>query len=96
MCFFFFFFFFFFLNWDKCNENVEKSLYSDTFGSMTGIQGLIRRDLKLDMKHQGEEIYKVYINHDLELFYGKVNIGCSCYCMGKIDKMSFKGNVQMD
>ena len=23
--------------------------------------------LKLGMKHQGEELYKVYINHDLEM-----------------------------
>ena len=23
--------------------------------------------LKLDMKHQGEELYKVYINHDPEM-----------------------------
>ena len=34
--------------------------------------------LKLGMKHQGEELYKVYINHDpgmTDLFYVKVNIG---------------------
>ena len=34
--------------------------------------------LKLGMKHQGKELYKVYINHDprmtLDLFYGTVNI----------------------
>ena len=38
--------------------------------------------LKLGMKNQGEELYKVYINHDpgmtFVLFYGKVNIGCPC------------------
>ena len=34
--------------------------------------------LKLGMKDQGEEIYKVYINHDLNLFYGKANLGCPC------------------
>ena len=32
--------------------------------------------LKLGMKHQAMELYKVCINHDLDLFYGKVNIGC--------------------
>ena len=39
--------------------------------------------LKLDMKHLGMELYKVYINHDpgmtlndLDLSYGKVNLGC--------------------
>ena len=36
--------------------------------------------LKLDMKHQEIEFYKVCINHvvlgDLDLFYGKVNLGC--------------------
>ena len=33
--------------------------------------------LKLGMKHQGMELYKVYINHDPGMtltFYGKVNI----------------------
>ena len=43
--------------------------------------------LKLGMRHQGEELYKVYINHDLS--YGKVNIGRPCIWMGKIVKMSF-------
>ena len=28
--------------------------------------------LKLGMKHQGMELYKIYIN--LDLFYGKVNL----------------------
>ena len=31
--------------------------------------------LKLGVKHQGQELYKVYINHDLDLFYNKVNLG---------------------
>ena len=30
--------------------------------------------LKLGMKHQAIELYKVYINHDLDLFHGKVNL----------------------
>ena len=40
--------------------------------------------LKLGMKHLGMELYKVYINHDpgpwddLDLFYGKVNLGRPC------------------
>ena len=38
--------------------------------------------LKLGMKHLGMELYKVCINHDplddLDLFYGKVNLGCPC------------------
>ena len=37
---------------------------------------------KFAMKHQGMELYKVYVNHepedDLYLFYGKVNIGPPC------------------
>ena len=31
--------------------------------------------LKLDMRHHGEELYKVYIYIDFDLFNGKVNIG---------------------
>ena len=47
--------------------------------------------LKLDMKHQGEALYKVYINDpDLDLFYGKVNIDGLCICMGKNVKMSLE------
>ena len=37
--------------------------------------------LKLGMQHQGEELYEVHINQDpddLDLFYGKVNIGRPC------------------
>ena len=38
--------------------------------------------LKLGVKHQWLELYKVYINHDpgmtLTYFYSKVNIGRSC------------------
>ena len=37
--------------------------------------------LKFGMKHQGEELYKFYISHDpddLDLLYGKVNIGRPC------------------
>ena len=34
--------------------------------------------LKLGMKHQGMELYKIYLDHDpqddLDLFYGKVNL----------------------
>ena len=58
--------------------------------------------LKLGMKHLGIELYKVCINHDLDLSYGKVNIGRPCiFRMGKNRKMSFNGrklarNEQMD
>ena len=64
--------------------------------------------LKLGIKHQAMELYKVYINHDLgmtvdlDLFYGKVNIGCLCIIrMGKLSKMLFNGgklagSMQMD
>ena len=43
--------------------------------------------LKLGVKHLGMEFYKVYINHDLDLFYGKVNLGLPCIGMGKNRKM---------
>ena len=51
--------------------------------------------LKLGMKHQAMELYKVFINHDpgmtLTFFYGKVNLGCpfewgkllQCHLTGK-------------
>ena len=36
--------------------------------------------LKLGMKHQAMELFKVCINHDpgmtLTFFYGKINLGC--------------------
>ena len=59
--------------------------------------------LKLGVKHQGLEPYKIDINHDLgmiDLFYGKVNLGCLCICIGKSEKMSFydgklAGNEQL-
>ena len=47
---------------------------SKIFFSRTG--GLI--STKLGMKHQWLKHYNVYINHDLDLFYGKVNIGRQC------------------
>ena len=38
--------------------------------------------LKLGMKHQAMELYKVYISHDpgmtLTFFYSKVNLGRPC------------------
>ena len=36
--------------------------------------------VKLGIKHLEMELYKVYINHwdDLDLFYGKVNLGRPC------------------
>ena len=42
--------------------------------------------LKLDMKHQAMQLYKVCINHDPDLFHGKVNLGHPCILMGKIGK----------
>ena len=52
--------------------------------------------LKLGMKHQAMELYKVCINHDpgitLTFFDGKVNLGCPCiYLNGKNRKMSING-----
>ena len=63
--------------------------------------------LKLGMKHQGEELYRIYINHDpgmtLTFFYGKVNLGHQSRFLNekKTRKMSFNGrtlarNDQMD
>ena len=54
-------------------KNPLKFFYSGTTGPIS---------TKLGMKHRGLEYYKVSINYDLldglDLFYGKVNIGCSC------------------
>ena len=51
--------------------------------------------LRLGVKHQWLELYKVYIKSwprdDIDLFYGKVNAGRSCIWMGKSVKMSFVG-----
>ena len=53
--------------------------------------------LKLGMKHQAMELYKVCINHDpgmtLTFFTGKVNLGCPHIGMGKIVTMSFEGKT---
>ena len=50
--------------------------------------------LKLGMKHQGMELYKVCINHDPDLFYGKVNLGCPCILMGEnCVKIHLKGKT---
>ena len=40
--------------------------------------------LKLGMQHLGLKLYKVYINDNLDLFYGKVKFGHLCILMGKI------------
>ena len=55
--------------------------------------------LKLGMKHQGMEVYKVCINHDpvmtLTFFYGAVNLGRLCIVMGENCLNSFEGqNLQ--
>ena len=55
--------------------------------------------LKLGMKHQAMELFKVCINHDpgmtLTFFYGKVNLGCLSILMGKSVLMPFEGqNLQ--
>ena len=36
---------------------------------------------KLGIKHRGLEYYSVFINDDLDLFYGKVNIHVGCPCI---------------
>ena len=47
--------------------------------------------LKLDMKHQGEELYKVYINHDLGItltyFMARPKLVVHAFEWGKISKM---------
>ena len=56
--------------------------------------------LKLGMKHQAshkalQSLYKLWPLDDLDIFYGKVNLGRPCIWMGKIVKMSFEGqNLQ--
>ena len=50
-------------------KNPSKFFFSGTTGLMS---------TKLGMKHRGLENYNVFINYDLDLFYGKVNIGRPC------------------
>ena len=38
-----------------------------------------------------QSLYKSWPWDDLDLFYGKVNIGHPCIWMGKIDKIWFEG-----
>ena len=61
--------------------------------------------LKLSMKHQGEELYKLYINHDtgmtLTYFTARSTWFTYAFEWGKVGKMSFNcrklaGNEQMD
>ena len=50
--------------------------------------------LKPGMKHQGEELYKVYINHDLGMTLTYLQQGqhrSPMYLNGEIVKMSFEG-----
>ena len=67
-------------------KNPSKIFFSRTGGSISK---------KLGMKHRWLKYYNVYINHDpvmtLTFFYGKVNIGRQCICIGKTFKMSFTG-----
>ena len=50
-------------------KNPSKLLFSGTTGLIS---------TKLGMKHRGLEYYNVFINYDLDLFYGKVIIGRPC------------------
>ena len=50
-------------------KNPSKYFFSGTTGPIS---------MKLGMKHRGLEYYNVFINHDLDLFYGKVNKGRPC------------------
>ena len=50
-------------------KNPLKFFFSGTTGQIS---------TELGMKHWGLEYYNVFINHDLYLFYGKVNIGFPC------------------
>ena len=56
--------------------------------------------LKLGLKHQGEELYKVYINHDpgMTLTYFTARSTCVSHAFewGKIVKMSFEGKYFME
>ena len=65
-------------------KNPLKFFFSGTNGPIS---------TKLGMKHRGLKFYNVFINYDLDLFYGKVNIGHQCIGMGKTFKMSFKVKV---
>ena len=50
---------------------------------------------RLGMKLRGEELYKIYISHHLgmtlTLTYGKENIGCPCFCRGKLVQCNYMG-----
>ena len=54
-------------------KNPSKFFFSGTTGPIS---------TKLGMKHRGLEYYNVFINYDLlddlDLFYGKVNMGRPC------------------
>ena len=65
-------------------KNPSKFFFSRTTGPIS---------TKLGMKHWGLEYYNMFINYDLDLFYGKVNIGRPCIWMGKIVKMSFERQI---
>ena len=53
--------------------------------------------LKLSMKHQGEELYKVYINHDpgMTLTYFTARSICVAHAFewGKLSKCHLRGNT---
>ena len=50
--------------------------------------------LKLDLKHQAMELYKVYLNYDpgmtLTIFYSKASIGRLCIRIEKLLKWNLK------
>ena len=59
-------------------KNHKKIFFSETKGPMT---------LKLGMQHRVHKYYQVCSNDvpggDLDLFYGKVNFGPLCFCIGR-------------
>ena len=56
--------------------------------------------LKLGMKHQGEELYKVYINHDpgmtLTYFKARSTYVAHAFEWGKLSKCILKGKNSME
>ena len=48
-------------------KNPSKFFFSGTTGLISTKHG---------MKHRGIKYYNMFINSDLDLFYGKVSIGC--------------------
>ena len=66
-----------------CGKNISKFFFSGTTGPISTKLGT--RVLQC--------VYKLWPLDDLDLFYGKVNIGRPCIWMEKIVKMSFERQI---